>query len=308
MASLEGHVEVMKKLIVKGADINAFATADDLGSILNGAISSGNLEAVELLINEGVELSFPEEKRSDDIAPPLAEAARTSIAIFDLLMSEGAGKFSAYDYDKAFVYAAANGQSEILEKLLEHDHPQETYQLAIERAVEEDEWAVVKMMLEKRTGLDCHQAFVKAAISLDDHTDILYAVWKHTEQALPQEVINEALYEAANWEKIDIVRVLLNDFGANPNAEAPVSPVNEDENTSEQQENHDEDGDATGETDINEDETDINEDETETNEDETENNIEDNEDGGGDDVPEANEDGDGENAGDGDDDNDDDQK
>lgn len=307
MASLEGHVEVMKKLIVKGADINAFATADDLGSILNGAISSGNLEAVELLINEGVELSFPEEKRSDDIAPPLAEAARTSIAIFDLLMSEGAGKFSAYDYDKAFVYAAANGQSEILEKLLEHDHPQETYQLAIERAVEEDEWAVVKMMLEKRTGLDCHQAFVKAAISLDDHTDILYAVWKHTEQALPQEVINEALYEAANWEKIDIVRVLLNDFGADPNAEAPVSPVNEDENTSEQQENHDEDGDATGETEINEDETEnnIEDDENDGGDDE----LDANEDGdGGDDESDANEDGDGENVGEGDDDNDDDQK
>lgn len=290
MASMQGNVEAMRKLIAKGADINAFATYDDLGSILNTAISSGNLEAVELLIDEGAELSFPEEKRSDDIPPPLGEAARTSNAIFDLLLSKGAGNLSAYDYDEAFIIAAANGQTEILEKLLKYDHPQEICQHAMKRAVEESEWEIVKIMLEKLTGLDCHEAFVQAAISVDDHTDILYEVWKHTKHALPKEIIDEALYRATDWEKLDIVRVLLNDFGADPNAEAPMTPPNEGEDTN-QQENNEENGDDGVE---HEDNVDVNEAEVGDDDDgeDGEDGVDQNDDDGGDDQHEGAEDGD----------------
>lgn len=55
------------------------------------------------------------------------------------------------------------------------------------------------MMLESRIGLNCRAAFMGAAISLDDHIEILYVVWKH--------VINEALHKAIDHEKVDAVRM-----------------------------------------------------------------------------------------------------
>jgi ankyrin repeat protein len=228
MASYEGYVKVMKKLVAHGADINAFA--NDAGPVLNAAIGSGNREAVELLIDQGVELSI-ENNENADIPPPLAAAALNSdTALFDFLISKCANKLPAHDYDQALLHAAEAGQTEVFEKLLAYDHPEETYQAAMEVAAEEDEWGIVKTILERRTGLNCHKLFVKAATAFEDQSQILRAVWRHTKKTLPVETINQALYEATDCENADIVQILLEEFDANPNAEAPVSDIDDNEN------------------------------------------------------------------------------
>lgn len=238
MAAFEGYVKVMRKLVAQGADINAFATNG--GPVLNAAIASGNREAVELLIDKGVELSI-EHNEDADIPPPLAAAALNSdTTLFDFLISKCADRLPSRDYDQALRYAAEAGQTEVFEKLLAYDHPQETYQAAMEVAAEEDEWAIVKTILERRTGLDCHKIFVKAAIAFEDQSSVLRAVWRHTDEALPMTVINEALYEATDCENANIVQVLLEEFGADPDAEAPVANV---KNDKDEDENEDGDGD-----------------------------------------------------------------
>ncbi len=55
MASEAGHVDVMKKLISRGADPNAYSKYS--GLVINAAISSGKFNAVELLVKQGVSLT-----------------------------------------------------------------------------------------------------------------------------------------------------------------------------------------------------------------------------------------------------------
>lgn len=219
MASFKGYVKVMRKLVARGADINAFA--NDAGPVLNAAIGSGDREAVELLIDQGADLTI-EKKEDVDIPPPLAAAALNSdTTIFDFLVSKCATRLPSRDYDQALLHAARAGQAEVFDKLLAYDHSQETYQAAMEAAAREGEWGIVKTILEKRAGLNCHETFIKAAVVLEDQSQILRAVWQHTNKALPIETINQALYEAVDCENANIVKILLDEFGADPSAEAP---------------------------------------------------------------------------------------
>lgn len=225
MASFKGYVKVMRKLVARGADINAFA--NDAGPVLNAAIASGNREAVELLIDQGAKLTIEkreknEENESAEIPPPLAAAASNSdTTIFDFLVSKCATRLPSSDYDQALIYAAKAGQEEVFDKLLAYDHSQENYQAAIDAAAKEGQWGIVKTILERRTGLNCHATFIKAAVVLEDQSQILRAVWQHTNEALPIETINQALYEATDCENANIVKILLDEFNADPNAKAP---------------------------------------------------------------------------------------
>lgn len=219
MASFKGYVKVMRKLVNQGADVNAFA--NDAGPVVNAAIASGNREAVELLIDKGVELSI-EDNENAEIPPPLAAAALNSdTTLFDFLISKCANRLPPRDYDVALRYAAKAGQTEVFDKLLAYDHPQETYQAALDVAAGEGEWTIVNTILECRMGLNCHKTFIKAAIAFEDQSQILRAIWRHTKEALPKNTINQALYEATDCENANIVKILLEEFGADPNAEAP---------------------------------------------------------------------------------------
>lgn len=219
MASFKGYVRVMRKLVARGADINAFA--NDAGPVLNAAIGSGNREAVELLIDQGAELTI-EKNENADIPPPLAAAALNSdTTIFDFLISKCATRLPSGDYDQALLHAARAGQAEVFEKLLAYDHSEDTYQAAMDAAAKEGEWGIVQTVLERRTGLNCHETFIKAAVVLEDQSQILRSVWQHTNKALPIETINQALYEATDCENANIVKILLDEFDADPNAKAP---------------------------------------------------------------------------------------
>ena len=181
----------MKKLLRWKADINALSSSD-VGTVINGAIYSGNREAIELLIQKGASLSSV---ISDDreIEGPLALAAQLSeITLFDYLLEACAGKVPAVEYDKALIAAAEAGRAEILTKLLAFDHPQECFQEALDGAAGGDEWEIIMILLERCQGLDCLQAFESAYRDSEDVDKVLEAVWRHTKKSMV--CIGEALF------------------------------------------------------------------------------------------------------------------
>jgi ankyrin repeat protein len=216
MAALFGHTAVIKKLLRRGADINAFSP-DEVGTVVNGAIYSGNREAIKLLIEKGASLSTVTSENSE-IEGPLALAAQLSeITMFDYFIEACADKLPAQEYDKALVAAAEAGRVEIFNKLLAYNHPQECFQEALDAATEEDNWDIIMILLERCKRLDCKGPFDSAACDSENMDKVLEAVWRHTNGIMPEDVLDKALRDASWCGKFSTVDILL-EFGANPNA------------------------------------------------------------------------------------------
>ncbi|KAI1503617.1 hypothetical protein F5X99DRAFT_99738 [Biscogniauxia marginata] len=212
MAAFGGHVEVMKKLVLRGANPNA--TSNDIGPVVNAAISSGNRAAVELLVEHGVSLAVDR----DDVEAPLAQAALLSdVSMFEYLIQKYADKLPAEEYS-ALVKAAEAGRIEVFNKLLEFEHNQEYFQDALDAAVEEWNWEIVTILLEKRSNLDCNNLFYEAATGTEPQDKLLEVVWQYANGSISAETLDKSLYDATDREKESTVKLLLEQFGANPNA------------------------------------------------------------------------------------------
>lgn len=213
IAAKEGHVHIMKKLLFRGAKPDAFS--DDYGLVINAAISSGKVDTVELLVQAGVSLT-PER---DDVESPLAQAATMSdLSMLEYLMKEYAQQLPPEEYSKAMVSAARAGRIEIFRRLLDFQHGLEDFQWALNGAAEKAKWEIVTMLLEKRSDLDCDEAFYQAATGVEDKDDVLEALWEYTHGSISSERVDDSLYTATDCEKDSTVRLLLEKFGADPNA------------------------------------------------------------------------------------------
>jgi ankyrin repeat protein len=117
MAALSGRSAVMEKLLRWNAEINALSSSG-VGTVINGAIYSGNRKSIELLIEKGASLSYVTSK-DREIEGPLALAAQLSeITMFDYLVEACADKLLTIEYDKASIAAAEAGRVEVFTKLL----------------------------------------------------------------------------------------------------------------------------------------------------------------------------------------------
>jgi ankyrin repeat protein len=175
MAALNGAVKVMNMLLNAGADPNAISTD---GPPLTHAIDSGNCEAVKLLIEKGVHISPAPDDRFES---PLSCAARLpDSAAFDLLMDAGKDVLTPLDFDTAFVAAADAGNIGIVQKLLDQEHSADIIQEALERATEEYEWDIVRILLDKYPDLNCDELFEAVAIGYDDEDELLEVIWKYS--------------------------------------------------------------------------------------------------------------------------------
>jgi hypothetical protein len=213
MAACDGRVEVMKKLLLRDANPNA--TAKDVGPVVNSAISSGNRAAVELLVDHGVSLTV----NSTDIVSPLALAALLSdVSMFEYLIQKYADKLPAVEYSKALVKAAEAGRVEVFNKLLEFQHDQVFYQDALDAAVEEWNWDITTILLQRRPGLDCNKLFYTAATCSEPQDKILEVSWEYTNGSITAQTLNDSLYHATDREKDTTVQLLLEKFRADPNA------------------------------------------------------------------------------------------
>ncbi|CAM1503339.1 Fc.00g081150.m01.CDS01 [Cosmosporella sp. VM-42] len=213
MAAQEGHVHVMKKLLIRGAKPNTYSEYS--GFAINAAISSGNFDAVELLVQAGVALTSDR----DDVESPLAQAAAMSdISMLEYLMQQYANQLPPEEYSKAMISAAGAGRVEMFKRLLNFEHKPEDFQWALNGAAEEAKWDIVTILLERRSDLDCDEAFYQAAIGIEVKDDVLEALWEYTQGSISSEKVDDSLYEATDREKYGTVKLLLDKFGADANA------------------------------------------------------------------------------------------
>lgn len=213
LAARSGHVEVMKKLLSRDANANAIATTGD-GPVINSAIYSGNREAVKLLVNHGVSLAFD----GDGTSPLAAAAILSDISMFDYLIEKYAEKLPAQEFSKALVEAANAGRLRVVQKLLKYQHSQSDFQDALDKAAEEWNWDIIPVLLKNCEGLDCANAFYKAATEAESEENILKEIWEYSKADLPPETLNDSLYVATDRENESTVRLLLQEFKVNPNA------------------------------------------------------------------------------------------
>ncbi|KAK8002173.1 hypothetical protein PG991_014395 [Apiospora marii] len=216
MAAFGGHVDVMKILILRGANPNA--TSNDIGPVVNAAISSGNRDAVKLLVAEGVSLTVDPDRNLD---PPLALAALLSdLSMFEYLVEQYADRLPTEEYSKALVKSAEAGRVDVFNKLLnEFQHEHQYFQEALDAAVGEWNWDVAKILLDKQPGLDCNNLFHKAATVTENQDDLLGVAWVYSNGAISQETVDRALYDATDCEKKSTVELLLGEpYKGSPNA------------------------------------------------------------------------------------------
>ncbi|KAK6954701.1 hypothetical protein Daesc_004669 [Daldinia eschscholtzii] len=213
MAAFGGHVEVMKKLLLRGANANAMS--HDIGPVVNAAISSGNRACVELLIERNVSLTVEQ----PDIDAPLALAALLSdFSMFEYLIQKYADKLPPEEYSKAFVKAAEAGRVEVFNRMLEYDHTHEYFQHALDAAVEEWNWDIVIIILEKCKGLNVDDAFYEAATGTEQQDKLLDVFWEYSDGGISSDKLNGSLYDATDREKESTVKLLLEKYKADPNA------------------------------------------------------------------------------------------
>lgn len=215
MAAFGGHVQVMKKLLVRGADPNA--VAKEIGPVVNAAISSGNRAGVELLVQHNVSLTFV--SKDENIPCPLAMAAMLAdYSMFEYLIESYADKLPANDYSAALIASAETGRIEVFTKLLNFQHEEHVFQSALKSAVGEWNWDIVKSLLENCQTLDVNSLFFEAATCSEPQDKIVQLTWDYAKGSITKETLNNALYEATDREKTSTVKLLLQSFGADPNA------------------------------------------------------------------------------------------
>ncbi|KAK6088814.1 hypothetical protein SCUP234_00018 [Seiridium cupressi] len=213
LAAEEGHVEVMRKLILRGANLNAHS--DYSGLVINSAICSGSFAAVELLVNHGVSLSLDR----GDVMSPLEQAATLSdVSMLRYLMEKYTDQLPPEEYSKALISGAGAGRVEVFTKLLDFDYTHDDFQWALDEAADNGNWEIAKIILEKRQHLNCDNVFHQAATGTDDQ-EVLEALWEYTKGSISHDKIDESLYDAADMEKTWAVQLLLEKFGADPNAQ-----------------------------------------------------------------------------------------
>jgi ankyrin repeat protein len=212
MASGEGNIEIMELLLDAKADVNAKCISSGYElHVINCAIGSGKLEPVKLLVEKGAAV------HSDNNCPLDWAAAQPDRKVFDYLLKVGHKDLQPYDYGMALKCAAEYGNADVFATLLEFEHEQHYLQEALDTAAGENEWDIVRLMLNKHKGLECDTLFTAVAAATEDLEELLTLVWDYASGSISQEALDKALYQATDNEKEVTVKNLLA-LGASANA------------------------------------------------------------------------------------------
>lgn len=165
-----------------------------------------------------------DEDEEDDegfIRSPLALAAvRSDLTMFEFLIKNYSERLPPKEFNRALVKAAESGRLEAFNRLFNsYEHPQETFQKALQRAAYADKWDILTILLEKCPDLNCDMPFLNAAES-DDGEQALRSIegmWEYTNGSISAETLDESLYRATDFQNEKTVQLLLR-FGASPDA------------------------------------------------------------------------------------------
>ncbi|RSM07674.1 hypothetical protein CDV31_008567 [Fusarium ambrosium] len=162
-----------------------------------------------------------EDDEEEFIRSPLALAAlRSDLTMFEFLIKNYSEKLPPKEFNKALIKAAESGRLEAFNRLFDsYEHPEETFQKALEGASYAEKWDIVAILLEKRPGLNCDLPFLDAAESDDGDQAIrsIEAMWEYTNGSISAETLDKSLYQATDYQNEKTVQLLLR-FGASPDA------------------------------------------------------------------------------------------
>ncbi|KFA71332.1 hypothetical protein S40288_09108 [Stachybotrys chartarum IBT 40288] len=216
MAASEGRVEVMKMLLDhegEAADINAIS--DGEGTPLTLALQWRQTDAAKLLLERGADATLA----AEDGEPPVTIAILRGYEdlVEELLEKGGNENLGSREYVSALAAAASTGSIKIVQSLLELDHSLESREAALEHAAASGFPAVITLILKQSASLSLGKALEKAAIFGQD--DIVKQLWdSRVDNELSREDVNNALYAATDAQQEFIVKLLLETCEADPNA------------------------------------------------------------------------------------------
>ncbi|KAJ4328989.1 hypothetical protein N0V84_000561 [Fusarium piperis] len=171
--------------------------------------------------NEDEDEDEDDEDEEEFVRSPLALAAlRSDLTMFEFLIKNYSEKLPAKEFNRALVKAAESGRLEAFNRLFDsYEHPQETFQKALEWAAYADKWDIVAILLEKRPDLNCDMPFLNAAEGDDGEQALrsIEAMWEYTNGSISAETLDDSLYHATDFQNEKTVQLLLR-FGASPDA------------------------------------------------------------------------------------------
>jgi ankyrin repeat protein len=235
LAALHGNCAVMALLIEKQANVNALSKT--IGPVINAAIRSGTVEAVQLIMSGDVHFDVDYTKCD---TPLSLSAGISEPGLFEDILKSGRSKWleNVKLLDQALVAASYSGRLQSVRILLAFGHvfTNNTLETAVLSAALEKNWASVNELLDfaikdtaqgNRRDVKLDEAFYLAAASREEHLAILDKIWTLTNHSIAQEICDFSLYQASVLNKDSTVDWLLDNCNVDPNtsAERPRSIV-----------------------------------------------------------------------------------
>lgn len=157
VASEKGHTDVVKYLLVNGADVNA-PNREKQTALWKAAASQSDLATAELLAESGAEMDSVD---SRGVSPLLVASQKGHVEMVRFLLSKGAlVERRTHEGRTALHHAAENGHAAVVEVLLENgaqpNLPMSDGRTALQAAVLAGHQAIVAMLLEKGADPDAH--------------------------------------------------------------------------------------------------------------------------------------------------------
>lgn len=218
----------MTLLIEKEANVNALSKT--IGPVINAAIRSGTVDAVQLIMSGAVH--FDVDYITYD--PPLSLSAGISEpSLFKDILTSGRAMWlqNVKLLDQALIAASYSGRLQSVCILLEFDHiyTNNTVQTAVLSAAIEKNWASVNELLDyaikdtavgNRRDVQLDDTFYFAATNREERLAILEKIWTFTNHSIAQDILNFSLYQATVMNKHATVEWLLERCSADPNTSA----------------------------------------------------------------------------------------
>jgi hypothetical protein len=218
----------MALLIEKHANVNALSKT--IGPVINAAICSGTVEALQLIMSGDVHFDFDYTKCD---TPLSLSAGISAPSLFEYILKSGRSKWlqNVKLLDQALIAASYSGRLQSVCILLAFDHifTNNTLETAVLSAALEKNWASVNELLDfaikdtaqgNRRDVKLDDTFYLAATSREEHLPILDKIWTFTNHSIAHIICNFSLYQASVLNKDSTLGWLLDNCDADPNTSA----------------------------------------------------------------------------------------
>ncbi|KAH7115871.1 ankyrin repeat-containing domain protein [Dendryphion nanum] len=211
-AASDGFTDVVRLLLERGANVNVSGGWHKRA--LNAAAFNGHVEIVRELLEHHAEIDPDQDYWYGSALG--ASSRRGHAEVVKILLSKGwSPSKNIATYGSFLTAAATYGHIEVVEALVQKEARITVLEQALQAATQNNRATCVKLILDKTPTLRHQKAFMIAAdYGRDEILNLLIT------RGIPQNQLDTALFNAADREHDDTVKLLL-EFGASPNAEGP---------------------------------------------------------------------------------------